>query len=430
MSFDPSELDLKGRLLDSAEFLYTARHWNARVRLTSDDVSCDLVVQDGKPVSYGAGGDEPADVVISGPAEEWDLLLAKHPDCWHTHLTMFGAMEVQGDVVAHLGAYGPAVDTLVRTLRAMANGEDDGHVEPMREPFRDTDVTVGRYIYYEVDGVEYRVYYETAGAGTPLMLQHTAGADSRQWRHLLADPQMQASYQMFAYDLPFHGRSLPPLSGGPWWTADYAPTKQWFHDHIVAIKRTLELDRPTFMGCSVGGALAPEMVAHFPDEFRGAVSLNGTYYTEGAAFNNDYHHHPRINGDDFAWMVYDYTSPSAPEPTRRETTWIYATSGPAVYKGDNQFYMNDHDLRVDGHLIDTSRTPLYIAVGEHDPSSMGPGGSPDIAANVPGAKFALLPGLSHFMMSDDPVRFNATIKPILDEVAEDARAIEAAAAYR
>jgi hypothetical protein len=47
------------------------------------------------------------------------------------------------------------------------------------------DAAVGRYIYLLIDGIEYRVYFEETGTGIPLLLQHTAGADGRQWCHLL-----------------------------------------------------------------------------------------------------------------------------------------------------------------------------------------------------------------------------------------------------
>ena len=48
---------------------------------------------------------------------------------------------------------------------------------------QDVDI-VGRYLYLTVSGVEYRVYYESAGTGVPVLMQHTAGSDGRQWRHL------------------------------------------------------------------------------------------------------------------------------------------------------------------------------------------------------------------------------------------------------
>jgi hypothetical protein len=56
------------------------------------------------------------------------------------------------------------------------------------------DAAVGRYIYLPINGIEYRVYCEETGTGIPLLLQHTAGADGRQWRHLLEDPDVQQHF--------------------------------------------------------------------------------------------------------------------------------------------------------------------------------------------------------------------------------------------
>ena len=39
---------------------------------------------------------------------------------------------------------------------------------------------------------------------------HTAGSDSRQYKYLLEDPELQADFRMIAFDLPWHGRSAPP----------------------------------------------------------------------------------------------------------------------------------------------------------------------------------------------------------------------------
>ncbi|HET9800369.1 MAG TPA: hypothetical protein VFP82_01675, partial [Chthoniobacterales bacterium] len=46
---------------------------------------------------------------------------------------------------------------------------------------------VGRFFTASIDGAEHRVYVEEAGKGLPLLCLHTAGADSRQYRHLLND---------------------------------------------------------------------------------------------------------------------------------------------------------------------------------------------------------------------------------------------------
>lgn len=67
----------------------------------------------------------------------------------------------------------------------------------------------GQYVYVEVDGIEHKVYFEENGQGIPLVCQHTAGADSRQWRDLLEDSNITQNFRVIAYDLPRHGKSDP-----------------------------------------------------------------------------------------------------------------------------------------------------------------------------------------------------------------------------
>jgi pimeloyl-ACP methyl ester carboxylesterase len=69
---------------------------------------------------------------------------------------------------------------------------------------------IGRYVRLEIDGVPHRVYFEEAGQGIPLVCLHTAGADSRQYRHLLADPEITRRFRVLAFDMPWHGKSTPP----------------------------------------------------------------------------------------------------------------------------------------------------------------------------------------------------------------------------
>ena len=68
----------------------------------------------------------------------------------------------------------------------------------------------GRYVRLEIEGVPHRVYFEEAGQGIPLVCLHTAGADNRQFRHLLADPEVTRRFRVLAFDMPWHGKSTPP----------------------------------------------------------------------------------------------------------------------------------------------------------------------------------------------------------------------------
>lgn len=94
----------------------------------------------------------------------------------------------------------------------------------------------GRYVYVEVQGVKYRVYFEENGTGIPLVCQHTASAEGLQWRHLLNDEEVTSRYRVLSVDLPYHGKSLPPETL-EWWKTEYRLTKSFFMDFHVAFSR-------------------------------------------------------------------------------------------------------------------------------------------------------------------------------------------------
>ena len=73
---------------------------------------------------------------------------------------------------------------------------------------------VGRYLSVDIEGAAYRVHVEEAGQGVPLLCLHTAGADSRQYRHVLNDAAITERFRVIAFDLPYHGRSTP---ADGWW---------------------------------------------------------------------------------------------------------------------------------------------------------------------------------------------------------------------
>ena len=50
------------------------------------------------------------------------------------------------------------------------------------------EAAIGRYVWLEIQGVEYRVYFEEAGQGIPLICQHTAGSGTDTDLHLKLEP--------------------------------------------------------------------------------------------------------------------------------------------------------------------------------------------------------------------------------------------------
>jgi pimeloyl-ACP methyl ester carboxylesterase len=99
---------------------------------------------------------------------------------------------------------------------------------------------VGRYVHVDYEGRDYRIYYEEAGQGIPLVCLHTAGTDTREWRHQLCDPDITKHFQVVAFDLPRHGKSIPPAG---WWkeSEEYKLTAK-FYSEFDGLLRALGLE--------------------------------------------------------------------------------------------------------------------------------------------------------------------------------------------
>lgn len=281
---------------------------------------------------------------------------------------------------------------------------------------------IGRYAYLEVDGVEYRVYYEESGDGIPIICQHTAGAEGRQWRHLIEDPDITSRFRVVVPDLPYHGKSLPP-SDVRWWEQEYVLTKTFFEKFIVAVSRQLQLDRPVFLGCSMGGHLAPDLALDYPDEFRAVVGLEATIHSHGAEGLMAYLDHPDLANDFRAAQMYGICAPTSPEASRRETAWIYSQGAPPVFKGDLNYYFIEHDLTGVTQNIDTSKVAVYILSGEYDYSAH-PALGRELADEIKGSNFVAMNGLGHFPMSENYPLFKQYIMPVLDEIAAASPAVQ------
>jgi pimeloyl-ACP methyl ester carboxylesterase len=274
------------------------------------------------------------------------------------------------------------------------------------------DVQTGRYLFLPMDGIEYRVYYEETGRGIPILLQHTAGSDGRQWRHFLADPDFQRDFRMIAYDLPFHGKSVPPPEV-EWWRTEYKLTKNFLMHFVVGMAHDLELDRPIYMGSSIGGNLATDLALHYPREFRAIIGLEAGIKTPGGW--DDQWAHPRVHNEYKASVMYGLTAPQSPEKWRRETSWCYSQGAPRVFKGDLWYYSVEHDLSETAEQIETSITPLYLLTGEYDWAST-PEMSEELSRRIKGSTYQTMRNLGHFPMSEDPETFRQYVAPILEEI--------------
>jgi pimeloyl-ACP methyl ester carboxylesterase len=398
-----------------------ARFWAGKVRLGIGAASYVLEVDRGEIVSFEASDDQSADISVVGPYESWTNLLQRiPPPGFHDPLYNDGRskIEVHGDYVGNIAPYGHVVQELISVIREVVSGPKTDVVVP--EVDRDHDATVGRYMYVRIQGVQYRIYYEESGEGDiPLLLQHMAGSDGRTWRHLLEDAECRKLFRMIAYDLPFHGRSLPPPSQA-WWEKPYKLTRDFLMDAVIAISSKLALDRPVYMGGSLGGMLAADLAFYHPDAFRAVIGINAALaapldeqqWEKVRTLSN-----PKVGSHWNGTLNYANSAPTSPEAYRREVTWIYTQGVPSIMEGDMNYYGLDHSLTAqEAATIDTSKVAVYLLSSGYDFTATEYG-TALLANAIKGCYFRILPSLGHFGLAENPDGFQPALLEVLRNIA-------------
>lgn len=263
------------------------------------------------------------------------------------------------------------------------------------------ETITGHYVTIDVNGTAQRIYFEEAGTEEPVLLFHTAGADNRQWRHILNDPELTAKYRFIAPDMPWHGKSLPPEG---WQTQEYLLTTETYVATVLAFSQALGLDRPIYAGCSMGGRIALQLALRHAERFKGFIAIEASDF-QPAWYDIDWFHRPDSPGGEMgAALVSANIAPQAPEVERWNTQWMFMQSGPGVFRGDLSFYTRDDSLLGRLDQIDTNQTPVHIMVGEYD-LTCTPEDAQRTADGIPGATLDVMQEIGHFPMSEHPDRF-------------------------
>jgi pimeloyl-ACP methyl ester carboxylesterase len=270
----------------------------------------------------------------------------------------------------------------------------------------------GRYIHFDIAQRRHRVYFEEAGAGIPLVCVHTAGADCRQWRHLLNDAEVTKHFRVITFDMPWHGKSNPPAG---FENEEYRLTTANFIDIIRSFCRALGLERHVVMGCSIGGRIVLDLAADYGREFRALIGLQCSDYHR-AWYDSSWMDRPDINGAEAcAAIVSGMMAPQSPSESVQETLWYYKQGGPGILKGDLYFYGADGDFRKRTPSIDTRICPLFLLTGEYDYSS-SPEETLRTAASISGVHVEIMKELGHFPMSENPEQFRRYLLPVLEKI--------------
>jgi len=273
------------------------------------------------------------------------------------------------------------------------------------------DPIIGRYLHVTLGGRTHRLYFEEAGSGIPLVCLHTAGADGRQFRHLMTDAAITDHFRVLAFDMPWHGKSTPPDG---WEREEYRLTTRSYAEAILGFCTALDLAKPAVLGCSIGGRIVLHLAIAHAEKFRALIGLEAADF-QTPWYDTEWLYRPDVHGEISAALVSGLMAPQSPDVARWETLWMYLQGGPGIFKGDLHFYRVDGDLREKVREIDTKRCPLYLLTGEYDFSCM-PEDTLRTAQQIPSVEVVVMKELGHFPMSENPAQFRGYILPVLERI--------------
>jgi pimeloyl-ACP methyl ester carboxylesterase len=354
--------------------------------------------------------DDVWDFTIVIPENAWKLFISPTPPAFHNTLQAMIANVPGVGIEGNRLIWAQSIRIVERILY-LARQQELSKPQLSEDEFSPETIN-GHYLNLNVNGERFVTYYEEAGHGHPIIFLHTAGSDSRQYKYLLGNKRLQEKWHMFAFDLPYHGKSSPP---DQWWDKKYQLTTNIYTDWILAFMEAADLydKKPVISGSSMGGAIVLHLAANYGELFKGVVSLEGGFGRHGRKVS--WTNHPQVHAGHFlsSW-VDGLMAPDSPEYYRRLVLWEYSQGGPGVYQGDTYFY--SHDFPEATKNIGKAKCPLWILTGEYDYSC-----TPEMskaAADCLGGTFIQMDGMGHFPMSENPKDFSKYFLPVLEEISK------------
>ena len=377
-----------------------------RYTLTVVSGRIESVIEDGGPLAFST-------FTLIAKEDVWQALFSPNPEPMNHALfaaIAVGNMQFEGNIRLVFQQMA-TLSNWISVGRAL-NGVTELPADP---PWRDEWQAVGRYTNVTVGEHRHKVFYFEAGEGIPVLCQHTAGNENRQWRHLLEDRELTKRYRFIAYDLPAHGKSDPP-DGKDFFAEDHLLRSDWVTEFVVNLSDTLKLDKPIFMGCSIGGVIALHLAERYPEKFRALVAMAGAVPTYG--FFHDWWIDPAMNMLMMQSGLIDAVMAPNLAPSDRQINRMCQSGHPRSLRNDLHLWGVDNSDPDRATRIDPTKVPIYMYAGEYDFTCPPAHVEASAKAIGPEVHYETLNGLGHFPMSENYDRFRPTLIKTLEDIAK------------
>lgn len=245
--------------------------------------------------------------------------------------------------------------------------------------------------YADVNGLH--LYYETHGAGKPLILLHGGLASGEMFGAVL--PALAASHQVILVDLQGHGRTAD---------IDRPLDVRFMADDIGALIDHLGLDKPDVVGFSMGGGVALWTAIKFPEKVGKAVVASANIRRD-AIYAEMLGQQGQVNAAAAEFMkdtpMYELYQRVAPHP--EYFPQLLDKIG-EVMQQDFDFTEDVRGLRVPTMIVaadaDMAPPSHYIETFKLLDGGLRDGGWTGEGRPKGGHALAILPGLTHYNLGD------------------------------
>ena len=242
------------------------------------------------------------------------------------------------------------------------------------------------------------IAYDVQGSGPPVVLITGSNLDRRMWTREAG--WLAKQHTVIRYDLRAHGES------------DTATKEFSHHADLIDVLDTLKIQKATLIGLSAGAFIALDAALDIPNRVERIV-LAGPGVTGYTG-----RHPPQFPPEMFAAIgAKDYRRVSE----ILLTTPVFAAAPESQALVRQMVTENERLWTVDRKLMKAQpptldrlaqvRVPTLVIVGEKDIYQRDH--AELIAARVPGAKLAVIPGGSHIVNLTSPKEFDASVKSFL-----------------
>jgi pimeloyl-ACP methyl ester carboxylesterase len=238
--------------------------------------------------------------------------------------------------------------------------------------------------YVPHDGA--RIWFETFGAGPPVVLLHGGLANGRYWGAQVP-ALVRAGYRVILIDSRGHGRS----------SRDDRPfTYELMASDVVAVMDRLGLNKAAVAGWSDGAIIGLVLAIRNPARLSKVFAFAANMDPGGV--KPDVDKNPTFARFE-ARAAKDYAALSP-------TPGGYADFAKAI----SRMWAAEPNYKAAD--LARIRTPVAIVDGDHD-EAIKREHTGYLARAIPGAKLVILPGVSHFAMLQRPTEFNAALLAFL-----------------